>query len=150
MNPTLDFLRGGDPPAEFGQHMFGGLAVGHALTALTADAPPERRVHSLHLYYVRPTNGGTPITYDIESIRDGRAFSTRRFTAQQAGKTTLEGVCSYTTDGDGYDYNQPHTSELPPLDTSAASPEWAPGGMEAYELGPSEPVDGIYESTARK
>jgi acyl-CoA thioesterase-2 len=156
-----DFLRGiragerpgafvGDVPDEFGPHMFGGLAVGHAVMAVTRDAPENRRLHSMHLYYVRPTNGGTPITYDVEDVRDGRAFSTRRFTARQGGKTTLEGICSYTSDGDGYDYDQPHTSPLPPLDESLPQSDWAPGGFESYVLGPSEPVDGAYESTDRK
>lgn len=140
----------GDVPADFGPHMFGGFAVGHAVMAVTRDAPADRRLHSMHLYYVRPTNGGSPITYDVETVRDGRSFSTRRFVAQQDGKTTLEGVCSYTSDTDGYDYDQPHTSDMPDLDESRAVDGWGPGELQAYGLGPTVPVDGVYESTDRK
>jgi acyl-CoA thioesterase-2 len=141
----------GDVPDHWQQHMFGGSVVGQSITALTRDVPEGRRLHSLHAYYVRPTNGGTPIAYDVETIRDGRAFSARRFTASQQGKTVFEGVCSYTTDGDGYVYDQPHTSELPSRDAPGAEPGGGPGGMEAVHLGPSEPdADGIYESTDRK
>ena len=131
------------------QQMFGGMIVGQTITALTRDVPADRRVHSLHAYYVRPTNGGTPITYDIESIRDGRTFSTRRFAAAQNGKTIFEGVCSYTTDTDGYLYDQPLPSGLAPRELGEAGN--GPGGIEAVHLGPTEPdAEGIFESTDRK
>ncbi|MEY2425740.1 MAG: acyl-CoA thioesterase [Actinomycetota bacterium] len=155
----LDFLNGlrpgeqshtwiGDVP-DWGQQIFGGLVVGHAAMALTRDAPEGRRLHSMHAYYVRPTNGGAPITYEIEPIRDGQRFSTRRFSASQNGKVTFDGTCSYTTDTDGYVYDQPHTSPLPPRD--GTNSDWGPAAFEAVILGPTEPdANGIYESTERK
>jgi acyl-CoA thioesterase II len=155
---ALDFLRSikpgdrrgtwtGEVPAEWGTQIFGGLTVGHAAMALTRDAPEGRRLHSMHAYYVRPTNGGAPITYEIEPIRDGRAFSTRRFTATQNGKVTFEGTCSYTTDVAGYVYDQP--SPLPPR--AGGEMEWGPAAFEAVWLGPTQPrADGTIESTDRK
>ncbi len=141
----------GEVPDHWHDQMFGGSVVGLSVTALSRDAPEGRRLHSMHAYYVRPTNGGASITYEIEAIRDGRAFSTRRFAASQRGKTVFEGVCSYTTDTDGYVYDQPHTSPLPGRDAPGAEPGGGPGGMEAIHLGPTEPdADGNYESTERK
>jgi acyl-CoA thioesterase II len=156
---VLDFLNGirrgeqphtwiGDVP-DWGQQIFGGMVVGHAAMALTRDAPEGRRLHSMHAYYVRPTNGGAPITYEIEPIRDGQRFSTRRFTASQHGKVTFDGTCSYTADTDGYVYDQPHTSPLPPREGIAN--DWGPDVFESVVLGPTAPdADGIYESTERK
>ena len=156
----LDFLSGvkptedagvyvGDGAVGAGRGMFGGMAVGQVITAVTRDLPEERRLHSMHLYYVRPSNGEMPIRYEVDTVRDGRAFSTRRFIASQDGKTTLEGVCSFTTDTDGYEYDQPHTSDMPSRD--GGEPYEGPGGMASFQLGPSErTADGIYESTDRK
>jgi acyl-CoA thioesterase-2 len=125
------------------------MTVGQTVMALTRDAPEGRRLHSMHAYYVRPTNGGAPVTYVIDPIRDGRAFSTRRFTASQHGKVTFEGTCSYTEDTDGYLYDQPPLSPLPSRDGGDTG--WGPAGFEAVVLGPTEPdATGIYESTDRK
>jgi acyl-CoA thioesterase-2 len=159
-NPLQAFLGGvkpteepgvyvGEPATDAGRGMFGGMAVGQAVTAVTRDLPADRRLHSLHLYYVRPSNGGVPIRYEVDTVRDGRAFSTRRFRASQEDKTTLEGVCSFTEDTDGYEYDQPHTSPLPARAEGEAG--FGPGGFEALHLGPTEQrADGVYESTDRK
>jgi acyl-CoA thioesterase-2 len=157
--PLHDFLSGVKPTEQpgvyvgvaaqdWGRGMFGGMAVGQAVTAVTRDLPAGRRLHSMHLYYVRPSNGGVPIRYEVETVRDGRAFSARRFRASQEDKTTLEGICSFTSDTEGYEYDQPHTSPLPARDGEVGG---GPGGLESIQLGPSErTADGVYESTDRK
>ncbi len=93
--------------------MFGGSIIGQSVTALTREVPDDRRLHSLHGYFVRPTTGGAPIDYVVDTIRDGRNFSRDASRASQSGKTIFEGIGSFTTDTDGYLYDLPHTSALP-------------------------------------
>ena len=139
----------GEVPDHWHDGLFGGSIIGQSVTALTRDLPEGRRIHSLHGYFVRPTNGGTPIAYAIDSVRDGRNFSTRRFTASQRGKTVFEGIASFTADTDGYVYDLPHTSPAPARDEGEAG--FGPGGIEASYFGWTEQrADGTYESTDRK
>src|SRR5947209_12369545 len=66
--------------------VFGGQVLGQALAAATQTVPAERAVHSLNAYFLRPGNVTRPIVYDVERIRDGGSFSTRRVVAIQSGE----------------------------------------------------------------
>ncbi|MGH3730753.1 MAG: acyl-CoA thioesterase, partial [Micromonosporaceae bacterium] len=68
------------------QRVFGGQVAGQALVAAGRTVDPERRVHSLHGYFVRPGDSNHPIVYTVENVRDGRSFSVRRTVAVQHGK----------------------------------------------------------------
>ena len=68
------------------QRVFGGQVAGQALVAAGRTVDPQRQVHSLHGYFVRPGDPTEPITYAVENIRDGRSFSVRRSVAQQHGE----------------------------------------------------------------
>ena len=66
--------------------MFGGQVAGQALVAgRTVD--PDRPVHSLRAYFIRPGDPAVPLVYTVERVRDGRSFTTRRVSAIQHGKT---------------------------------------------------------------
>lgn len=139
----------GDVPDHWNDIMFGGCIIGQSITAFTRDAPTGRRLHSLHGYFLRPTGGGAPISYEVEPIRDGQAFSTRRLRASQRGKAVFEAIASFTTDTDGYVYDLPHPSPLPSRDVG--DPGLGVGGFEAVYVGATERRgDGTYESTERK
>ncbi len=142
----------GDVPDWFGDVLFGGFVLGQSVAAVTADAPPGRRLHSLHAYFLRPVlTAAGPVEYELRPVRDGRAFSSRHLTASQGGKPVLEGLCSFTEDTDGYVYDVPGPSGLPPRDDAAVEPDSGPGPWVAHFLGPSElRPDGTYESTDRK
>ena len=58
--------------------VFGGQVMGQALSAAKYTLPEGRYVNSLHSYFLRPGDATKPIVYDVENIRDGRSFSTRR------------------------------------------------------------------------
>ena len=77
----------GRSPAENRQRVFGGQVAGQALIAAarTIDEP-GRLVHSLHAYFLRPGDPQIPILYEVDRIRDGRSFSTRRVVAIQHGR----------------------------------------------------------------
>ena len=76
----------GVSPQEDRQRVFGGQVAGQALVAAGRTVDPERHVHSLHAYFLRPGDPLVPIVYEVDRIRDGRSFTTRRVVAIQHGK----------------------------------------------------------------
>src|ERR1700730_10898398 len=76
----------GVSPQEDRQRVFGGQVAGQALVAAGRTVDPERPVHSLHAYFLRPGDPLVPIVYEVDRIRDGRSFTTRRVVAIQHGK----------------------------------------------------------------
>src|ERR671935_2229670 len=76
----------GRSPEERQQRVFGGQVAGQGLVAAGRTVQPDRAVHSLHAYFIRPGDPSVPIVYDVDRVRDGRSFTTRRVTAIQHGK----------------------------------------------------------------
>jgi acyl-CoA thioesterase-2 len=82
---------------EVRQRVFGGQVAAQALVA--AGRTVDRgRVHSLHSYFLRPGDPLTPILYEVDRIRDGRSFITRRVVAIQHGRAIFNLQCSFHTD----------------------------------------------------
>ena len=81
----VNIFRGVSPDEER-QRVFGGQVAGQALVAAARTVEPGRRVHSLHAYFLRPGDPTVPILYEVDRIRDGRSFTTRRVVAIQHGK----------------------------------------------------------------
>ena len=73
----VDLYRGRQPQTER-QRVFGGQVAAQAVMAAVRSVDPELMMHSLHSYFLRPGDHSVPIIYDVERIRDGRSFSTRR------------------------------------------------------------------------
>jgi len=80
------FLFQGEPLEMGLPRVFGGQVLGQALNAAFRTIDPERRPHSLHGYFLRPGDMSRPIIYEVDPIRDGRSFSTRRVVAKQRGE----------------------------------------------------------------
>jgi acyl-CoA thioesterase-2 len=139
----------GQAPSWFGDYLFGGFVVAQAIVAVTRDAPDDRRLHSLHAYFLRPAMAAVETTYRVTTLRSGRAFATRHLEATQNGKPLLELSCSFTTDTDGgYVYDLPGHEPPPPLDESTVEP--GPGPWVASFLGPTPAAaDGTRQSTHR-
>ena len=76
----------GRSPDENRQRVFGGQVAGQALVAAGRTVPPDRPVHSLHAYFIRPGDTAVPIVYLVDRVRDGRSFTTRRVSAVQHGE----------------------------------------------------------------
>ena len=83
----VNIFRGRSPEGERRQRVFGGQVAGQALVAAGRTVPPDRGVHSLHAYFIRPGDPAVPLVYLVERVRDGRSFTTRRVSAVQHGKT---------------------------------------------------------------
>jgi acyl-CoA thioesterase II len=88
----------GKSPDENRQRVFGGQVAGQALVAAarTVDET-DRQVHSLHAYFLRPGDPGKPILYEVDRLRDGRSFTTRRVVAIQHGKVIFNLQASFHT-----------------------------------------------------
>jgi acyl-CoA thioesterase II len=89
-----------------GKSVFGGQVLGQAL--LAADATVEgRRAHSLHAYFLLAGDPNAPIVYEVERIRDGRSFATRRVVAVQHGRRIFNMAVSFQVAEEGLDHHLP-------------------------------------------
>ncbi len=97
----LNLFRGVSPD-EDRQRVFGGQVAGQALIAAGRTVEDDRHVHSLHAYFLRPGDPKIPIVYEVDRIRDGRSFTTRRVVAIQHGTRDLQplGVVPRSTSPD--------------------------------------------------
>ncbi len=86
------------------QRVFGGQVAGQALVAAGRTVPEDRHVHSLHAYFIRPGDPDVPIVYDVDRVRDGRSFTTRRVSAIQHGKTIFALSASFHKEEPGLEH----------------------------------------------
>ncbi|MGL4756689.1 MAG: acyl-CoA thioesterase II [Aeromonadaceae bacterium] len=116
-------FRGQSQDLGFGA-VFGGQVMGQALSAAYQTVSPERMVHSLHCYFLRPGDVRHPILYEVEHIRDGNTVSTRRVQAIQHGKSIFYLNASFQLEEPGLD----HQDEMPQVqgpDGLRSEQEWA-------------------------
>ncbi len=99
----LNLYRGRSPQDGW-QRVFGGQVIGQALVAAwrTVEA---RHVHSLHGYFMLPGDPAVPIIYEVDRIRDGRSFTTRRVVAIQHGQAIFSMSCSFQVEEEGLDHH---------------------------------------------
>lgn len=107
-----------------GGRIFGGQVLAQALIAVGRTVAPERRPHSLHGYFLRAGTTDEPVTYSVETLRDGSSFSARRTHASQAGLPILSMTASFQRDSPGLE----HADEMPP----APDPETLPSFADLY------------------
>ncbi|MDC0611349.1 acyl-CoA thioesterase II [Vibrio sp.] len=84
--------------------VFGGQVIGQALSASRYTVPEDRTVHSMHCYFLYPGDPEKPIIYDVDKLRDGRSFSTRRVKAIQNGRPIFYLTASYHGDTPGFEH----------------------------------------------
>lgn len=106
-----DLFRGASQDLGFRQ-MFGGQVLGQSLSAASQTVGDGRLVHSLHGYFLRPGDAGLPVVYQVERVRDGGSFSTRRVTAIQKGKTIFTCAASFQGIEEGF-HHQAQMPEVP-------------------------------------
>jgi len=99
--------------------VFGGQVLGQALNAAVRTVEPDRKPHSLHGYFLRPGDLSRPIIYEVDPIRNGRSFSTRRVVGKQRGEAIFNASISFQVVEEGYSHqfdfpeNVQHYSSLP-------------------------------------
>src|SRR5499425_1373820 len=112
----VNLFRGRSPQAGW-QRVFGGQVIGQALVAAlrtVEDRPP----HSMHAYFILPGDPKVPILYQVDRIRDGKSFTTRRVVAIQHGHAIFNLAASFQRPEEGVE----HQLEMP----EAPAPESLP------------------------
>jgi len=118
------------------KRIFGGQVLAQSLMAAAKTVDPDRPVHSLHAYFLRPGDPDEPITFTVERLRDGRSFSARRTHALQRGEPLLSMISSYQEPAQGLD----HQVEMPDV----VGPDELPSLVDQYgqlDLVNSSPLD---------
>jgi acyl-CoA thioesterase-2 len=111
-----NLFRGRSPQTSW-QRVFGGQTVAQALVAAQRTVEPERHAHSLHGYFMRPGDIKVPIVYEVDRIRDGSSFTTRRVVAIQHGQAIFSLEVSFQRDEQGLDHQIPMPLDVPAPDT---------------------------------
>jgi acyl-CoA thioesterase-2 len=109
----VDIFRGVSPKVSL-QRVFGGQVAGQALVAAGRTVEPDRPVHSLHAYFIRPGDPSVPIVYTVDRVRDGRSFTTRRVSAIQHGRAIFTLSASFHRAEDGLDHQGTMPDAPPP------------------------------------
>lgn len=102
--------------------VYGGQVLGQALSAATQTVPADRHAHSLHAYFLRPGDVTRPVLYEVDRIRDGSSFTTRRVVAVQKGEAIFNLDASFQRHEDGFE----HADAMP----EAPAPEQLPTEQE--------------------
>jgi len=136
----VNLFRGRSPQASW-QRVFGGQVVGQALVAAcrtldTAQRPP----HSLHAYFLLPGDPKVPIIYEVDRIRDGQSFTTRRVIAIQHGQAIFSMAVSFHRAEEG----RSHQAKMPDVPKPEELPNESEFRARVLPLLP-EPVRRYYE-----
>ncbi|MDN5896853.1 MAG: thioesterase family protein, partial [Nocardioides sp.] len=107
-----NLFRGRQPDTEL-QRVFGGQVAAQALIAAARTAPGFNP-HSLHSYFLRPGDTTVPIVYDVESLRDGKSFATRRVVARQNGRPIYLMSASFQVPEEGLEHADTMPAVRPP------------------------------------
>ncbi len=129
----------GNSPASTWQRVFGGQVIAQALVAACRtmdDRPP----HSLHAYFLLAGDPKVPIVYEVDRIRDGKSFSTRRVIAIQHGHPIFTLAASFHADEEGLE----HQAKMPDVPTPDQLPSEAEVKQTYMQMMP-DPVRRYYE-----
>jgi len=115
----------GESPAYPWGRIYGGLVVAQALLAATRTVRDEHAVHSLHAYFILGGELAEPVRYEVDRVRNGRSFSTRRVVARQSAGAILTLACSFQREEAG------PTSQPARPAADLPAPETLPAGDDA-------------------
>lgn len=94
--------------------VFGGQVLGQSLHAAYQTVPRDRIAHSMHGYFILGGDVDLPIIYNVDTIRDGGSFTTRRVTAIQKGRPIFVMAASFQLKQEGFDHQISEPNVLPP------------------------------------
>ena len=110
----LNLFRGRSPQNGW-QRVYGGQVIGQALVAAVRTVDAGRTPHSMHAYFLLPGDPKVPIIYDVDRMRDGKSFTTRRVTARQHGHPIFSMLVSFHGEEQGLEH-QMQMPDVPPPD----------------------------------
>ncbi|MRG54809.1 acyl-CoA thioesterase II [Phyllobacterium sp. SYP-B3895] len=108
-----NLFRGRSPQVGW-QRVFGGQVIGQALVAAQRTVDSSRHVHSLHGYFMRAGDPKVPIIYEVDRIRDGSSFTTRRVVAIQHGHAIFSLEASFQIEEGGLEHQVPRPLDITP------------------------------------
>jgi len=117
----VGLYRGSQPEVSSLKRVFGGQVAAQALIAAQLTVPVERYVHSLHSYFLLGGDPRIPIVYDVENVRDGGSFNTRRVAARQHGEIIFYMTASFQKREDGWDHRDRMPIVPPPEEATPLS-----------------------------
>lgn len=106
-----------------GTHVFGGQVMAQAMVA-AAHTTQDRRLHSIHAYFLRAGDSSRPILFEVDRIRDGRSFSTRRVVGIQSGRAIFSLSASFQIHEEGFS----HQDAMP----AVSAPDRLPEDLDHY------------------
>jgi acyl-CoA thioesterase-2 len=136
--------------------VFGGQVAAQSLSAAYHTVEMDRRVHSLHCYFLAAGDPQEPLTFSVDRVRDGRSFTVRRVTVTQSRGTVFVAMASFQGDEGGLDHGlamppatPPH--QIPQLSSwlhphRARLPQWWRGPMAIDLRYPQEPPHVLTQS----
>ncbi len=116
------------------ERVFGGQVAAQALMAAQLTVPDDRSVHSLHIYFILGGDPSIPIVYDVEKIRDGRSFTTRRVAARQHGAIIFYMTASFQVVEDGWHHQDAMPDVPSPEDSTPLIELINTRGQEGVDL----------------
>jgi acyl-CoA thioesterase II len=134
----VNLFRGRSPQTGW-QRVFGGQVIGQALVAAVRTVE-GRRPHSMHAYFLLPGDPKVPIIYQVDRIRDGKSFTTRRVVAIQHGHAIFAMSASFHNDEEGLEH-QAKMPDVPRPDSLPSEIEVRQGILPTLP----EPVRRYYE-----
>jgi len=96
------------------RRVFGGQVLGQSLHAAYQTVAPDRYAHSMHGYFILAGDVDKPVTYEVDTIRDGGSFTTRRVVAKQDGVPIFNMAASFQMRQEGFDHQISMPNVLPP------------------------------------
>jgi acyl-CoA thioesterase-2 len=104
-------------------NVFGGQVLGQSLHA-AASTVENRRPHSMHALFILPGNHRLPIEYEVERVRDGGSFTTRRVVAFQEGRRIFVMSASFQVSEEGLSHQKPAPSRADPESLPSSLEKW--------------------------
>ncbi len=136
-----NIFRGVSPSWHRMPRVFGGQVAAQALMA-AGRTVSDGRPHSLHAYFLRLGDPTIPILYEVDRIRDGRSFTTRRVVAIQRGQAILNLDASFHVDEEGHAHQFAMPSAPAPESLPTLAQRLAPHAGEATDfLDRPHPID---------
>ncbi len=116
-----------------GPMVFGGQVLAQALNAAMRTVKTAVNVHSMHAYFILPGNIDLPIRYEVDCIRDGRSFVTRRIVAFQKNKAIFNMAASFHRFEEGYNH-QIEMLNVPPPESLMSFTQYANEMANKFDL----------------
>ena len=117
--------------------VFGGQVLAQAIHAAQLTVPDDRTLHSMHAYFLLAGDIDMPIVYDVERVRDGGSYTTRRIKAIQKGRPIFTMEASFQTAEEGFSHSIPMPDVPPPeglLNDQQIGEELKEQSPELYKL----------------